>query len=69
MVLLKVTNVNSLKRVSIEAGCEKIQEMQQFTAEVYFRFKDCRDKDKNLPCTYMCAYLLHPQNSSRIKVE
>lgn len=37
MVLVKVTNVNSLKRVSTEAGCEKIQGMQQFTAEVVFQ--------------------------------
>lgn len=67
MVLLKVTSVNSLKRLSIEAGCEKIQEMQQFTAEVYFRFKDCRDKDEKLPCTCICAYFLHPQIPAELK--
>lgn len=69
MVLLKVTNVNSLKTVSTEAGCEKIQGMQQFIAEVYFRLKDCKDKEEKLPHTCMCAYLLHPPNSSRINVE
>jgi len=51
MVLLKVTNVNSLKRVSTEAGCEKIQGMWQYFAEVYFRLMDCKDKEENLPCT------------------
>lgn len=46
MVLLKVSDVHSLKRVCTEAGCEKIPGMQPFTAEVYFRFKDCKTRRK-----------------------